>query len=219
MDMWGDHALVCLSGPDRNNRHNAIQKCIFEDMQWANMSPDKEKRGLLPARDPEADDSYCTDKTSKRRPADIFAPTGEGGQAAAFDIAVTCALRQELMPRQLEIADAPEAVVDRYAQAKRDYIAKSDSLSTEALCRKEKIRFIPLVVEAHGGGWSKELQRIIDWVASKQAAASGLDAATASTRIAQRISCALQRVNAEAINRRRLGRGNHGGTEEPDWIA
>ena len=93
-------------------------------------------------------------------------------------------------------------------------------MSTQALCNEVHLRFIPMVLEAHGGGWSKDFQKTIDWIAGKQALATGIDASLASTRIAQRISCTLQRVNAEAIIARRVGKGGwEEPAEEPDWIA
>ena len=59
-----------------------------------------------------------------------------------------------------------------------------------------------MVLETHGGGWSPTFRRMVDWVARSAAACTHEDAASVSFKIAQRISCSLQRENARAILKR-----------------
>eukprot|EP00969_Alexandrium_andersonii_P190706 8424510-Alexandrium_andersonii.AAC.1 len=89
-----------------------------------------------------------------------------------------------------QVADAPEAVLERYEHEKRQH------LDTEATCQAAGVRFTPLVLEAHGGGWSKATRNFADWLAAGVAAARGGQKESESLRIAQRISATLHRENA-----------------------
>ena len=93
-------------------------------------------------------------------------------------------------------ADLPEEVFARYEDLKRSH------LDTEALCRAAGLRFTPLVLEAHAGGWSKSMRGLVDWIAESVAAARSTVKEVESLRIAQRISATLQRGNARAVLRR-----------------
>ena len=51
----------------------------------------------------------------------------------------------------------------------REYEAfKKQHLDTAAQCSKEGFFFQPLVVEAHGGGWSGTWRKVIDDIAARQ---------------------------------------------------
>ena len=68
--------------------------------------------------------------------------------------------------------------------------------------------FRPLVLEACGGGWSSALRETVAWVATESRAMCGSAGSTPSVvslKIAQRISCTLQRENARAVLRRSPG--------------
>ena len=47
MDVYGDHALVCIGGGDRISRHNSIRNRVFQFCQSAGLRPQLEK-GALP---------------------------------------------------------------------------------------------------------------------------------------------------------------------------
>ncbi len=73
---------------------------------------------------------------------------------------------------------------------------------TEAHCRQNGFVFQPMILEAHGGSWSPAARRVLDMVASSMAAVWNERQESASLRVAQRLSCSLQRENARAILRR-----------------
>ena len=74
--------------------------------------------------------------------------------------------------------------------------------TTQELCRRQNIKFVPMVTEAHGGGWSKSARQIIDCVAKHSSASWNANEGTASLQIAQRLSTTLHRENARAILKR-----------------
>ena len=94
------------------------------------------------------------------------------------------------------VAETPELVFHQYERIKRLY------LNTAQLCKKAGFVFCPLILEAHAGGWSPLTRAKVDWLAKSQAASQNEDPSSVSLRIAQRISCALQRENARALVRR-----------------
>ena len=53
-------------------------------------------------------------------------------------------------------ADAPSCVFEKYEKAKRAY------KDTEAECAEAGLRFTPMVLEAHGGGYSNLLRDVLD---------------------------------------------------------
>ena len=118
----------------------------------------------------------------------------DGIQPQAIDFAITSGLRDP----QLGDGEAEVALIFReYEDFKRGY------KDTDAQCRRQGLTFLPFVVEAHAGGWSPVARRAISSLASDIAAATHSDKAAVSLRIAQRISCSLQRESARAILRRR----------------
>ena len=77
--------------------------------------------------------------------------------------------------------------------------------NTAQLCSDAGFDFSPVVFEAHAGGWSPLARARFDWLAKTQGASQNEDPSTVSLRIAQRMSCALQRENARAILQRSVG--------------
>ena len=196
MDKWGDHALTCDCGGDRTIRHNAIRNACFEDAAEASLRPEREKAGLLPRR-PDTDE--LPPRAGNRRPADVWLPRGQRGTPEALDFAVTSAMRSSLLR---ESASSPELVFERYERHKREY------QDTARLCEAAGLHFVPMVIEAHSGGWSPLARGVLDWIAQQAAATSNNEPATVALRIAQRMSTALHRENARAILKRC-------GTQEP----
>ena len=80
-----------------------------------------------------------------------------------------------------------------YEQRKRSH------LNTANLCANEGFSFIPLVVEAHGGGWGLEARRAFSNLALRASAASGNSSSEVSDKLTQRLSCLLHRENARAV--------------------
>ena len=73
---------------------------------------------------------------------------------------------------------------------------------TQTKCQQQGIRFVPLVIEAHGGGWGGPLRQTMGFLASQQKTAGEWCREGTPIIMAQRISTTLQRANARAILRR-----------------
>ncbi len=154
MDSFGDHALTCPCKGDRTIRHNRLRDTVLEDAALGNMSPEREKLGLLPGRPP-GDNIPCDSDgpgRSRRRPADIFIPRAFHGVPTALDFAVTSGLRADTL---MEAATDPTGVLDSYEQLKMNYVASGETESTAVLCTRQGLSYVPMIIEAHGGGWSK----------------------------------------------------------------
>jgi len=153
LDSFGDHALVCCAGGDRTRRHNLLRNMVFHAAEAARLHPELEKPGLLPHR-PLCGSTYESGGSigeldgiaGARRPADVYIPRWRLGPPAAWDFAVTSGLRLDLPPDAL---DNTSCITDRY----QDF--KCSHNSTQADCQAQGISFIPMVVEAVGGGWGK----------------------------------------------------------------
>jgi len=196
----------CPCNGERTIRHNRVQDIIYEESQEASLRPEREKAGLLPAR-PTSGGAPKRPLVNGRRPADVWLPRGASGRPEALDFAVTSGMRSDLF--RLSAVD-PGAAFEHYERFKRNFD------STEELCSAAGFRFVPIVFEAHGGGWSPMARGLVDWVARQSAARNQEEPGSASLRIAQRISCALQRENARAI----LARAGEPGAQQPlsaDW--
>ena len=190
MDRWGDHALTCECGGDRTVRHNAIRNICYEEATEAALRPEREKANLLPQR-PVADG--LPQRHSGRRPADVWLPRGASGKGEALDFAISSGMQSELFH---PVADTPGLVFHRYNDLKRSF------QGTARTCEAQRFKFVPVVLEAHGGGWSPLTRASFDWISKQQALALNQDPAAVSLRIAQRISSTLHRENARAILRR-----------------
>ena len=115
-------------------------------------------------------------------------------QPQAVDFAVASGLRD---PHPGAGEDDVVSLFAEYEDHKRSY------KETESQCRRQGMAFVPFVVDAHAGGMSLLARRTVDAFARDIAASTNTTAAAVSLRIAQRISCSLQRESARAILRRR----------------
>ena len=61
------------------------------------------------------------------------------------------------------------------------------------LCAQQGIQFVPMVIEAHAGGWSKTARRVLDAVAKSLSTSWNRDEEVAGLAIAQRLSTTLDR--------------------------
>ena len=84
---------------------------------------------------------------SGRRPADVYLPRWRSGPPAALDFAVTSGLNQDVINAS---AVDSEAACRIYKDRKKSY---RDTFSN---CQQEGFTFVPMIVEAVGGGWGKE---------------------------------------------------------------
>jgi hypothetical protein len=210
MDSYGDHALTCPCKGDRTIRHNRLRDIVYEDASKGNMSPERGKAGLLPGR-PQADDmpdSTSNEQTndgvsyvprSRRRPADVYIPRSIGGSPVALDFACTSGLRSD----SLRAAESdPDSILAVYEQFKRDFTATGETETTDAACTRQGFAFVPMVIEAHSGGWSKRARQTLDSIAKHVSASWYTEGEAASLSIAQRLSISLHRENARAVLRR-----------------
>ena len=141
-DSFGDHARVCPCGGDRVKRHNQLRNILAGRARAAGLQPEVEKPNLLPPR-PElhgGTEDGSLPRGNGCRPADVWIANWNLHGPAAFDVAVTSGLRQGHLA-----ASAADGM---------DYeVRKCRHLDTLQACATEGLQFIPLVVEACGGGW------------------------------------------------------------------
>jgi hypothetical protein len=212
LDEFGDHALTCSCNGDRTVRHNRFRNTFWEDSRMAGMDTEREKANLLPAR-PSDDGARLK---PGRRPADVFWSGGEpvggalGIRGVAWDFAITSGMRSDRIRNQGENVTA---IYDMYEDFKRQH------QQTAQQCQEQGIAFEPLVVEAHGGGWSATLRKVVDNIAIRQGTVSADMHEPASLRIAQRLSICLQAENARAVLKRLPGTESEGEerVDEIDW--
>ena len=203
MDVFGDHALVCSCRGDRTKRHNALRnQCFFDALTAGFPGAELERPGLLPPRPadegpPSQEADGLEVDVSGRRPADVYLPRWRNGVPAAWDLAVSSGLRADLLA---ESAASPSAALERYEEAKRQH------QDTQRRCQAEGLTFLPLVVEAHGGGWGPEARKAFAILAKRVADTTGETVACVAAQHAQRLSVLLQRENSRAVLRRLQGR-------------
>ena len=106
--------------------------------------------------------------------------------------------------------DNTDPVFEQYEAYKRSY------KQTDQCCSEQGIRFSPMILEAHGGGFSQCLRAVIDWIARHSAEVHGESAPATSLQIAQRISCSLHRENARALLKRMAPQDNQPASS---WMA
>ena len=190
VDRFGDHALVCPCGGDRVLRHNSIRDQVFDEMRRGGLSVDREKAGLLPGRPSE---DGMPSSAQDRRPADIWVGGRDAQQPQAIDVAVAAGLRDPTI-------GADEATVAVVFQD--DEAHKRSHLETDLQCRRQGLAFLPFVIDAHAGGLSPLARQTLASAAKAVATATHSEPAAVALRIAQRISCSLQREIARAVLRR-----------------
>ena len=201
-DRYGDHAIGCCGGGCRTRRRNLVRNAVYYASDAANLHPELEKPGLLPHR-PIFGSLYENGSSvhdndsepSSRRPADVFIPRWRGGPAAAWDFAVTSGLRLEVMADSVR---DPDAALTKYEDFKCSY------QDTREQCQLQGITFVPMVMEAVGGGWGKVARGVWSELAKTSVLATGELETEASCAIMlrQRLSMILHRENARACLRR-----------------
>eukprot|EP00666_Eupelagonemidae_sp_cell4sb_P017874 gene17874-biopygen36351 len=174
----------------------ALRNLAFRFAHAAGLRPELEKPGLLrprPVLGVLPEDGARREGAlgaAGRRPADVFLPCWRAGRPAALDFAVTSGLRMGSLA--LSAADG-SAAVEAYAARKRDH------LDTAAHCDEAGIDFIPMIVEASGGGWGSDSRRVWHELAHAAARLTGDPAPTKLEQLYQSLSVTLHRANARAI--------------------
>ena len=126
-----------------------------------------------------------------------------------MDFACSSGLRADTLRKA---AEDPAGVIEDYESFKISYVAPGETESTNALCRRQGLSFVPMVMEAHSGGWSKTARRVLDTIARHTATTHRRSPEEASLDFAQRLSCSLHRENARAVLRRLAVRDGEAGT-------
>ena len=168
----------------------------------ANLGPELEKPGLLPQRPTLGSTYECGASTGQqdndsgwRRPADVYLPRWRSGPPAALDFAITSGLKPD------SLADAVHNR-DRICAKYEDI--KCSFKDTKAQCLSQGFSFLPMIMEATGGGWGKTARCFWSMLAKTSCLASG-ELATESicaVHLQQRLSMILHREKARASLRR-----------------
>ena len=133
------------------------------------------------------------DSPHLRRPADVYIPRFNAGAPAALDFAVTSGLREDSM--SASVADADSSLL-RYEDHKCTY------KDTRTQCQDQGIQFIPMVMEASGGGWGPQARKVWTRLAKASSIISGEPESKQAEALLQRLSFTLHKENARAILRR-----------------
>ena len=192
-DCKGHHARKCAGGGDRVRRHNDVRNLIGRFAAEARQRPTLEKPGLLQPRPGQTN-------AQLRRPADIYLPSWQGGQAAAFDVAITS-------PQRLDIL--PEASTRMGAAAAAYEVFKRDFLGTGADCQSHGIAFIPMIAET-SGGWGVSGICTLKALARTVAAQTNQTPQRVLSEQLQFLGTAIRRANARAVLRRDVAPVNLG---------
>ena len=128
-----------------------------------------------------------------RRPADIYIPRWDLGGSAALDFAVTSGLRNDMLLRSANEGSACLSIYENY---------KNTYLKTAEICAENGITFVPMVIEAHSGGWGPVATKVWRRLGRAISLISGESSAVEALRVKQNLGLALKRETARAILRR-----------------
>ena len=125
----------------------------------------------------------------------MYLPRWRGGPPCALDFAVTSGMREDML---VGSAQDNETALTAYEDHKLSF------KDTHAQCRDSGFTFIPMVMEAVGGGWGKDARRVWSELAKKISLTNGELETENDSAIAllQRLSLILHRENARAVVRR-----------------
>ena len=173
-----------------------IRNKVFHLCYSAGLNPELERPGLLqprPLSGASQESGVNREPQSLRRPADVYLPRWRRGLPAALDLAVTSGLKVDMVQRS---AEKGSAAVEIYEDFKRSY------LDTHTTCQEEGLNFIPLVIEADGGGWGPAAHAVWSELAKRKSALTGEQSSTTATRMLQSLGLILHKENARSILRR-----------------
>ena len=97
------------------------------------------------------EDGRTIDDPSGHRPADVFLPRWRRGTPVALDFALASGLRADSVVASAQ--DGASAL-----RANEDF--KCAHLDTQRTCSTEGLLFIPVIVEADGGGWGASAKKV-----------------------------------------------------------
>ena len=191
--------VVCCGGGDRIKRYTLLRNQAYQHCLDAGLSAELERPGLLRPRplvggvEENGARFDGPHNPAGRRPADVYVPRWRGGTPACLDFAVTSGLRADKLRA---------SALDGSVAASHYEGFKCGYLGTKDLCQAEGMAFIPMSVEAVGGGWGSEAAKVWAELAKTIALATGEPRAIISSRLLQSLAIRLHRENARAILRR-----------------
>ena len=166
-------------------RPNGARNLVGRFASAAGLHPELEKANLL---QPSPDQPSA----NRRRPADVYIPSGPNGCPVAFDLAITS-------PHRIGItslaAQRSGAAAEEYEQHKRLY------LNTASDCEAQGIAFVPLVGEP-SGGWGPSALCALKSLAKATSSRTGVDSSKIHAENLQLLSCSIRRSRARAVFRR-----------------
>ena len=174
-----------------------IRNVVVRLATSAGWRPEPEKTDLLRSVSTAGGDISTSGEEARpeaRRPADIFVPRWDLGGSAALDFAVTSGLRTDVLEQTASQGGLP------CLTAYEDY--KSSHLNTSQICAENGITFVPMVMEAHSGGWGPAATKVWSRLSRAISLVSGEPAAVEALRLKQNLGLTLQRETARAILRR-----------------
>jgi hypothetical protein len=175
-DKYGDHAISCAIGGERNSRHNYLRDVVFQSSQQAHLGPLKEPDGLLPGLDD--------------RPADILLRYWTRGKDTAIDITVVNALQAAHVQQVAE--NGSKAVESAHNDKVRKY---------QERCSQEGIEFVAMAVDTFGG-WHPVALKTLTKLGRQLARVSGREEDETVRHLRQQLSVVLIRDNMAMLQAR-----------------
>jgi hypothetical protein len=171
MDLNAIHATQCGSGGTRTARHNAVRDIVYTFASNARLQVSKETKWLV--------------KDSKRKPADVYLPSFNGGKDVALDFAVISPFTDEAMKSDDYLTKYADKKVKKYA----------DDI------KLANYEFQPMIVDTLGR-WDDDASKFLVKMASNYAKNNCQDFSTVKNQLFQKLSISIQASNAKAIRQR-----------------
>jgi hypothetical protein len=183
LDIYGDHAMHCKKSNHITKRHDHVRDILYRFLQISSVQVEKELVGYKAGE--------------KSRVGDLILPFGGNGlntdTECLYDVSIYSSLYSERLHNSSKVREsAAEQAVRAKLTARR---ANQDGIIDTALGPR---KFIPLGFEALGG-FSKNSQTLVDFIASEWSMKSGLQKSTAKNLIITKISMGIQRGNARGL--------------------
>ena len=168
--------------------HNDARNQVGWFAAEAGLNPVVEKPGLL---QPSPDQPGA----NRRRPADVYIPSWQGGVPAALGLAITS-------PQRLDVIREASTQVGAAAAAYEAF--KRSHLNTAADCQAQGMAFIPMIAEP-SGGWGASAICTLKAISLAAATRSDRTSDSIMSEQLQLLSASIRRSKARAVLRRDAG--------------
>ena len=173
---WGDHAVICPTGPSCIARHDLLNITWLASLKTAGLHARAEVR---------------VDPNTQRRAADTFVYNWNNGSPAAHDWKVTHVLRAGM---EKNLTDPNWAVRESEAAKAR---------AEQGTCAKQGVDFSPLVIDTMGG-FGPQAIKAISKVANHCRIVGDDDSSLKRKRLAQKLRFVTMKGIATQILRRNV---------------